>query len=70
MYKLAYKYGTTELVNSVIRVEDTAWIPYDPANTDYINFKAQINDESTQLETPEGTIMTPEEAKSYVATLP
>lgn len=28
MYKLT-KY------NSVIRIEDNAWIPFDPANTDY-----------------------------------
>ena len=45
-------------------------IPYDPANTDYQNFKANINDESAQLETVDGVLMTPDEAKAYVATLP
>ena len=45
-------------------------IPFNPENTDYQNFKAQINDESAQLEDAEGVLMTPEEAKSYVATLP
>jgi hypothetical protein len=45
-------------------------IPYDPANTDYQNFKTQINDETAQLEDADGNLMTPEEAKAYVATLP
>jgi hypothetical protein len=45
-------------------------IPIDVENLDYQNFKAQINDESAQLETAEGVLMTPEEAKAYVATLP
>ena len=35
MYKLVYKYGTTELADRVIRIEDNAWIPQDLANTDY-----------------------------------
>jgi hypothetical protein len=68
MYKLASNpFGEP---CQVIRLSDNAWIPFDPENTDYINFKAQINDESAQLETADGTLMTPEEAKAYVATLP
>ena len=55
---------------SVIRLSDGAVIPFDPANTDYENFKTQINDESAQLETADGVVMTPDEAKAYVATLP
>ena len=42
MYKLVYKYGTTELVDRVIRVADNAWIPFDPANTDYQAFKSAV----------------------------
>ena len=45
-------------------------IPEDTANTDYQNFKAQINDESAQLEDADGVLMSPEAAKAYVATLP
>ena len=41
-----------------------------PDNPDYQAFKASINDESAQLETADGVLMTPEEAKAYVATLP
>jgi hypothetical protein len=45
-------------------------IPFDPQNTDYINFKIEINDETATLETADGVLMTPDEAKAYVATLP
>jgi hypothetical protein len=48
----------------------STWIPEDVDNTDYINFKAQINDESAQLEDADGVLMSPEAAKAYVATLP
>ena len=57
-------------ISVVQRLSDSACIPYDPANTDYQNFKAQINDETAQLEDADGNLMTPEEAKAYVATLP
>lgn len=55
---------------SVNNLDNGLCIPFDPTNTDYQNFKAQINDDSAQLETPDGTLMTPTEAKAYVATLP
>jgi hypothetical protein len=45
-------------------------IPCDPANTDYANFKAQINADEAQLEDADGNLMTAEQAKAYVATLP
>lgn len=43
---------------------------FDPANTDYANFKAQINADEAQLEDADGNLMTAAEAKSYIATLP
>jgi len=67
MYKL---FTSGNGMKFVIRLSDEAFIPYDPANTDYQNFKAQINDETAQLEDADGNLMTPEEAKAYVATLP
>ena len=69
MYKL-FRDVNRNITTSVIRLSDNACIPFDPANTDYINFKVQINNESAQLETVDGTLMTPTEAKAYVATLP
>jgi hypothetical protein len=63
MYKLIAPSG-------VIRISDNAFIPFDPANTDYVNFKEEINTDETQLEDADSNLMTPEEAKAYVATLP
>lgn len=39
-------------------------------NSDYVQFKVEINNESAQLEDMSGILMTPEQAKAYVATLP
>ena len=68
MIMTIYKLGINS--NIVIRLSDGANIPFDPANTDYQNFKKQINADEAQLEDAEGVVMTPEQAKAYVATLP
>ena len=57
-------------LNIVQRLADGIFIPFDPANVDYQNFKAQINADEAQLEDADGNLMTPEAAKAYVATLP
>ena len=54
----------------VQRLSDNAFIPFDPANTDYQTFKAQINADEAQLEDADGNLMTAEDAKAFVATLP
>ena len=52
-------------------VKDGIWsIPLDPANTDYANFKSEINADEAQLEDADGNLMSPEQAKAYVANLP
>ena len=52
-------------------VRNDNWsIPVDPANTDYQQFKQAINDGTAQLEDADGKLLTPTEAKAYVATLP
>jgi len=56
--------------NYIVRLSDGAIIPPDPDNTDYQIFKTEINNESAQLETVDGVLMSAEEAKAYVATLP
>jgi hypothetical protein len=63
MYKLHEKSG-------VYRIVDNAFIPFDPANTDYQEFKYQIDHDEAQLEDVDGNVMSPEAAKAYVATLP
>ena len=69
MYKLSIQPDTKQ-VNCVIRLSDNAFIPFDPANTDYANFKKEINAETVELQDAEGNTMTAAEAKAYVATLP
>ena len=69
MYQLQ-KNPITSAVWAVLHLSDNALIPFDPANTDYQNFKAQINADEAQLEDAEGNMMTAEEAKAFVATLP
>jgi len=63
-------YKLTQSPNVVWRLTDYAFIPFVPANTDYENFKYQINHDEAQLEDADGNLMTPEAAKAYVATLP
>ena len=55
---------------TIIRLSDNAFIPFDPANTDYQTFKAQINADEAQLEDADGVLMTADAAKAFVATLP
>ena len=74
MYKLQVRYNIDGSINPkpvvVQRLFANAFIPFDPANTDYQTFKAQINADEAQLEDADGNLMTPEEAKAFVATLP
>lgn len=63
MYKLSVNQ------DSVQRLTDRAWIPFDPANTDYQQFKKDVLAGAT-LERPDGTAMTQAEADAYIATLP
>ena len=67
MYKL---YESKDGSKAIRRLSDMALIPYAPDNTDYQNFKKQINADEAQLEDADGNLMTAEQAKAYVATLP
>ena len=69
MYKLCIQPDTKQ-VNCVERLSDNAFIPFDPANTDYQAFKAQINADEATLQDADGNTMTAAEAKEFVATLP
>jgi hypothetical protein len=68
MYKLI-KNPLTLQINYVLK-DGELNIPFDPANLDYEDFKYQINNDEATLEDADGVLMTPEEAKAYVATLP
>lgn len=73
MYKLLPQIQTPSgLVNAntVQRLSDGACIPFDPANTDYANFKREINEGTAQLQDAEGNVMTAEQAQAFVKELP
>ena len=55
--------------DQIQRVADGAFIPFDPANTDYANFKKEILADEAQLQDADGNTMTPEQAKTYVGGL-
>jgi len=71
MYKMLTPHEITgEPIPMVKRLADTAFIPFDPANTDYANFKKDINEDEAELQDADGNTMTAAEAKAFVATLP
>ena len=57
-------------VNKMLNDGSIISIPFAPDNTDYANFKKEINAETVELQDAEGNTMTAAEAKAYVATLP
>jgi hypothetical protein len=90
MYQLL-KDPFNNLQNNVVkRTSDNAFIPFDPANTDYQNFKSAVLDQQpggavvedgdsfslntspddSILEDADGNVMTIDQAKEYVRTLP
>lgn len=72
MYKLISnkQWDGSDTCSLVKRLLDNAFIPFDPANTDYQTFKYQINHDEAQLEDADGNLMTPEQAKAYIKELP
>ena len=56
-------------VYAVIRLSDNAFIPFDPANTDYAEFKKAVA-EGAELQDADGNVMSAEAAQAFVATLP
>ena len=69
MYKLTTpSFGQTES-SSVLRTTDGASIPFDPANTDYAEFKKAVT-AGAELQDADGNVMSPEAAQQFIATLP
>ena len=65
-----YKYLSFNNVNNgVIRLSDNACIPFDPANTDYQQFKKDVL-EGAELQDADGNVMTPDEAMIFISNLP
>ena len=88
MYKLIN--NRFNVADCVERLSDNAFIPFDPANTDYQGFKSAVleqqpggevvedgdsfglntNPNDSILEDANGNVMTIDQAKDYVRTLP
>ncbi len=49
---------------------ETSFIPFDPANNDYVRFKKEISGGKAELQDAEGNTMTAEEVAEFIATLP
>lgn len=68
MYKL-YKNLNNQILH-VQRLSNGVYIPFDPANTDYAQFKKAISEETAQLQDAEGNLMTAQAAKDFIKELP
>ena len=62
MYKLINEFGK---VVCVFRITDSSYIPFDPANTDYANFKKDLAN-GAELQDAEGNVI---DGIAYLATL-
>lgn len=65
--QIAFKGVTQDIVE---RLSDNAFIPFDPANTDYATFKADILADKATLQDADGNELTAQQAKDFILTLP
>jgi len=68
MYKLTFDEIKKQAGNCVIRLSDNAFIPFDPANTDYANFKKEVL-AGAELQDDTGNVMTQEQADAFIGGL-
>jgi len=69
MYKLQ-KDNLTEKITSIGILENPfTVIPFDPANTDYQNFKKEVL-AGAELQDADGNVMTQEQADDFIKELP
>ena len=66
MYKQIKCFG---VIANVQRLTDNAFIPFDPANVDYINFKKDVAS-GVELQDPDGNVMTQEQVDEFLRTIP
>ena len=55
-------------INCVLLLETNSTIPFDPANTDYANFKKEVL-AGAELQDADGNVMTQEQANQFVGGL-
>ena len=56
-------------INCVLLLETNSTIPFDPANTDYANFKKEVL-AGAELQDADGNVMTQEQADDFIKELP
>lgn len=64
-----YKLFLFEGIQAVIRLSDNAYIPFDPVNADYRQFKINVANGET-LEDVDGNVMTQEQVDAFLLTIP
>jgi hypothetical protein len=67
MYK-QYIGANGALAKAIMRLSDNAFIPFDPANTDYQTFKKEVL-AGAELQDADGNVMTQEQANEFVGGL-
>ena len=55
MYKLCEQYMQGKTINTVIRLADNAFIPFDPSNVDYQEYLKWLEEGNTPLPADEVT---------------
>jgi hypothetical protein len=68
MYKQILNLDSS-LAKCIVRLSDKASIPFDPANTDYQNFKKEVL-AGAELQDADGNVMTQEQANEFIKELP
>lgn len=68
MYQLYYSPRKT-VENAVISISKSLCIPFDPANTDYAEFKKAVT-AGAELQDADGNTMSSEAAQTFVRGLP
>lgn len=72
MYRIIVKEIDEKIFTTIKKIGDNSstYIPLSLENSDFIEFKRQIVEDESQLQDADGNVMTAEEAKAYIATLP
>ena len=68
MYKII-KDERTDTNSCIFCFSNGACVPFDPANTDYAEFKKAVT-AGAELQDADGNVMSPEAAQQFIATLP
>ena len=64
-----YKIIITAIGKMICRINPSGWIPLDPANTDYQQFKLDIAN-GAELQDADGNVMSELQAQQFLETLP